>query len=294
MRAARVGPLLGLLAAGVRAAPIRLHPDNPRYFLYEGRALALITATEHFGGIINLDFNFERYFKALGAHNFTLAQAWTGAYVEPDADVGPNNTLDPKLGRYIAPWARSSVPGNAKGGNKFDLTKFNQTFFERLVDFVDAAAAHGVVVELGLFGGYEQTHEFIWEVCPFHPSNNVNLQPGSVNRTTVYSLEAPASLRAVQAATVREIARALRGRDNVYYQLVNVPNHSSPEWGAPIYQQLVAEDPHKMVAVPAEWSRAPGARSLGGVKVISVMSAVCRLGLCRAQVRVRLPIAPGR
>ena len=132
MRAARVGPLLGLLAAGVRAAPIRLHPDNPRYFLYEGRALALITATEHFGGIINLDFNFERYFKALGAHNFTLAQAWTGAYVEPDADVGPNNTLDPKLGRYIAPWARSSVPGNAKGGNKFDLTKFNQTFFERL------------------------------------------------------------------------------------------------------------------------------------------------------------------
>lgn len=181
---------------------------------------------------------------------------WTGAYVEPDSDVGPFNTLDPQPGRYIAPWARSDVPGNAKGGNKFDLRRFNSTFFKRLTAFVDAAASHNIIVEVGLFGGYEQTHEAIWRACPFHPSNNINVVPGSVNRTTVYSLSAPAELRTFQIETARQIATALRTRPNVYYQLVNVPNHSSPAWGEPIRQALLDADPLKMIAVPAAWARA--------------------------------------
>ena len=33
------------------SVPIGLHPENPRYFLYKGRPLALITATEHYGAV---------------------------------------------------------------------------------------------------------------------------------------------------------------------------------------------------------------------------------------------------
>jgi hypothetical protein len=143
-------------------APLQLHPLNPRYFLYDGRALALVTSTEHFGGLINLDFDYRTYLHTLAHSNFTLSQTWTGAYVEPDSDVGPYNTLDPRNGRLIAPWARSDVPGNAKGGTKFDLRQYNETFFSRLIDFVDTARELGIVVEVGLFGGYEQTHESIW------------------------------------------------------------------------------------------------------------------------------------
>lgn len=270
--------------------PISLHPQNPRYFLYDSKPLALITSTEHFGGLINLDFDYRKYLSALAQGNFTLTQTWTGAYVEPDSDVGPYNTLDPRNGRYIAPWARSGMPGNAKGGNKFDLSEYNASFFSRLVDFVDTAATHGIIVEVGLFGGYEQTHESIFEVCPFHPSNNVNVKVGSVNRSTVYTLDAPAALREYQVETARRIATALRDRPNVYYrtpvglelcstcvlscvllrstcarmcmcvphaaELVNVPNHSSPEWGVPIRKALLAADPHKLIAVPAAWARA--------------------------------------
>jgi hypothetical protein len=32
-----------------KPAPIRLHPANPHYFLFRGKAVALITSGEHYG-----------------------------------------------------------------------------------------------------------------------------------------------------------------------------------------------------------------------------------------------------
>ena len=43
------------------SVPIGLHPENPRYFLYKGRPLALITATEHYGAVINRNFDYVAY-----------------------------------------------------------------------------------------------------------------------------------------------------------------------------------------------------------------------------------------
>jgi hypothetical protein len=41
--------------------PIRLHPDNPRYFLWRGKPTVLITSGEHYGAVMNLDFDYVRY-----------------------------------------------------------------------------------------------------------------------------------------------------------------------------------------------------------------------------------------
>jgi hypothetical protein len=40
-----------LLSQGTE--PIRLHPDNPRWFLWRGQAVALITSAEHDGAVLN-------------------------------------------------------------------------------------------------------------------------------------------------------------------------------------------------------------------------------------------------
>ena len=222
-RTTLVALFLVLAPTAVLAAPAGLSKANSRYLEWQGKTKLLVTSTEHFGGLINLDFDYETYLQTLAASNFTLTQAWTGSYVEPDADVGPDNTLDPKqskggYGSYIAPWARTTVLGNAKGGGKFDLTKFNATFFSRMKDFVQKAGEHGIIVELGLFGGYEQTHETIFETCPFSEGNNVNGITG-VTRTNVYTLSVPPPLLAVQLATVTKIADALKELDNHYYQV---------------------------------------------------------------------------
>lgn len=38
--------------------PISLHPENPHYFLFRDKPTILITSAEHYGAVINLDFDY--------------------------------------------------------------------------------------------------------------------------------------------------------------------------------------------------------------------------------------------
>lgn len=58
-------PLL-LLVLGTQGLPaFQLHPDNPRYFLFRGRPTVVVTSGEHYGAVLNLDFDFRRYLDTL-------------------------------------------------------------------------------------------------------------------------------------------------------------------------------------------------------------------------------------
>ena len=126
---------------GNRAAPIALHPDNPHYFLWRGQPTILITSAEHYGAVMNLDFDYRKYLDTLAADGLNYTRIFSGAYVEPQGAFNiARNTLAPGPGRFIAPWARSNQPGYANGGNKFDLTRWDAAYFTRLKDFVAYAA----------------------------------------------------------------------------------------------------------------------------------------------------------
>ena len=114
---------------------ISLHPENPHYFLWRGRPTILITSAEHYGAVMNLDFDFRRYLNTLAADGMNYTRVMSGAYVEPEGAFKiTRNTLAPRPRRYLAPWARSSQPGYANGGNKFDLSKWDEAYFKRLKD----------------------------------------------------------------------------------------------------------------------------------------------------------------
>jgi hypothetical protein len=53
--------------AGTASTPIALHPDNPHYFLWRGKPTVLITSGEHYGALMNLDFDYRKYFDTLAA-----------------------------------------------------------------------------------------------------------------------------------------------------------------------------------------------------------------------------------
>ena len=132
--------------------PIALHPENPRYFLFRGRPTVLITSGEHYGAVLNRDFDYVRYLDELKAHGFNLTRTFSGTYREVPGSFGiRGNTLAPAPGRFLCPWARSDTPGASDGGNKFDLARWDPAYFERLKDFVAEAGRRGVVVELVLF-----------------------------------------------------------------------------------------------------------------------------------------------
>src|SRR5437016_7404634 len=210
----------GLASAGT-SQPLTLHPDNPHYFLFRGKPTVLITSGEHYGAVLNLDFDYRKYLDALAKDGLNLTRTFSGAYVEPFGAFNiASNTLAPRPERFICPWARSQTPGYANGGNKFDLAKWDEAYFNRLKDFVARAGQRGVVVEMNLF--CPMYDEAQWRLSPQNTINNVN-GIGNVARTNVYTLDKNDGLLAVQEAMVRKIVTELNGFDNVYYEICNEP-----------------------------------------------------------------------
>jgi hypothetical protein len=119
--------LLACAATGQAAEAIGLHPQNPHYFRFRGKPALLVTSTEHYGAVLNLDF--VRYLDELKSHRLNLTRTFSGAYCEVSGDFKINaNTLAPAQGRLVCPWARSNEPGDAGGGNKFDLTRWDDGY----------------------------------------------------------------------------------------------------------------------------------------------------------------------
>ena len=203
-----------------QAPPIALHPDNPHYFLWRGKPTILITSGEHYGALLNLDFDYRTYFQALAADGLNHTRTFSGTYREVASSFGiTDNPLAPKPGRYICPWARSDTPGYHDGGNKFDLTKFDPAYFSRLTDFITAAGKAGVVVELTLFCPLYKDE--LWDASPMNARNNVN-GVGKCPRTESLTLKHPRLLE-VQLALVRKLVRELNGFGNLYYEACNEP-----------------------------------------------------------------------
>ena len=212
--------LLASLAA-THAEPLALLPENPHYFLFGGKPAVLVTSGEHYGAVLNADFDYVKYLDTLAADGLNLTRTFTGAYVEPQGAFKiAENTLAPKPGRLLCPWARSGEPGYKNGGNKFDLTKWNDAFFARLRDFVAHAEKRGVVVEMNLFTPmYEQMQ---WDYSPMSAANNVN-GIGKVGKHEVFTLDKEATLLDAQLAMTRKFVTELNSFDNVYYEVCNEP-----------------------------------------------------------------------
>ncbi|MEO5893681.1 MAG: cellulase family glycosylhydrolase, partial [Ferruginibacter sp.] len=146
---------------------------------------------------------------------------FTGGYVEPSGAFNiDKNTLAPAAGRFVCPWLRSSISGYANGGNKFDLTRWDTAYFNRLKDFVTAAQKRGIIIELALFCPFYE--ELQWNLSPFNSINNVN-NTDTLPRTDVYTLDKNGGLLAVQEKMVRKIVSELKDFDNVIYEICNEP-----------------------------------------------------------------------
>jgi hypothetical protein len=216
--------VLSLVQASATAEPLRLHPQNPHYFLFRGKPSILVTSGEHYGAVVNLDFKYDTYLDTLAADGLNLTRLFVGSYLEKPGDFGIRyNTLAPAPGRAITPWARSTTDGFAGGGPKFDLDRWDDAYFRRLKDFVAKADARGIVVEVVLFSNWYGKGV----MSPLHQSNNVNsLDP--VAPDAAHTL-ANGTLLARQEALVRKVVTELNALDNVYFEIQNEPDATSPD-----------------------------------------------------------------
>jgi hypothetical protein len=205
--------LFALLPLAQAQKPISLHPANPHYYDFRGRPTVLITSAEHYGAVLNLDFDYRRYLDALAADKLNLTRIFTGAYREFPGDFNIHgNTLAPKPGRYITPWAEAP-------GGKWDLSKWNPAYFARLKDFFTEASKRGIVVEVTLFTAYYNAQR--WQECPLYIDRNGN-GVGNAKFDESLTLRHP-SLVEAQSAMVRKIVTELNAFDNVIYEICNEP-----------------------------------------------------------------------
>jgi hypothetical protein len=236
--------ILVLLVPSAQASePLQLNSQNPHYFLFRGKPTVLITSGEHYGAVINLDFDYVAYLNELAGHHLNLTRTWIGSYRELTRDYDPKkgpyaidrNTLAPKDELFLAPWQRAA-------GNKFDLSRWNPKYFARLQDFLSQASRRGIVVELNLFCSYYD--ESLWEASPLNSKNNIN-GIGEGSGKEAYTLR-DKKLLAAQDALTRKIVEQTQAFDNVYYEICNEPywGNVTVDWQRHISQVIAAVEAH--------------------------------------------------
>ena len=220
------------------ADPIKLHPKNPRYFEFNNRPAVLVTSGEHYGAVLNAAFDFVPYLDELASKKLNLTRTFSGTYREIPESFGiTDNVLAPKSGKYLAPWARSDQPGESDGGNKFDLTKLDESYFKRAKDFVREAGKRGVVVEYVLFCPFYD--DKLFAANPMNAKNNVN-GVGTMPANEVYTLKHPEMVR-THEAFVRRVVAELNEFDNLYFEICNEPYFGGVtlDWQAHIAKVIV-------------------------------------------------------
>ncbi len=222
------------------AGPLRPDPSG-RYFQDADGNTILLTGSHTWNSLVDQShkgtFDYAGYLSFLQQHGHNFIRMWTWEHAEVPRAEGERIVFDP------SPFQRPG-PGLALDGKpKFDLTKFNQAYFDRLRSRVIDAGNRGMYVSVMLFEGWsiagfdnvagDTATLSAWEGHPFHPDNNINGIDADLNGDgkgyEVHSLLVPDAL-AVQEAYVRKVVDTLNDLDNVLYEIANESWGGSWEW----------------------------------------------------------------
>lgn len=219
---------------------ISLHPENPNYFLYKGKPTILITSGEHYGAVMNADFNFEKYLLTLKNDGLNYTRIFLGPYSELGDNLFgiTNNTMNPKPESWLTPWNKKTESG------KYDLSQWNDVFFNRLKAYIKEADKNGIIVEISLFTSYYTNHQ--WKTSPFNPKNNTQ-GFDSISFKQVNTINNGA-LMEIQEKYVRKVVQELNGFGNVFFEIQNEPWSDNPVFA----EKIIDTD---TLTHPASWQQ---------------------------------------
>ncbi|PYM95771.1 MAG: hypothetical protein DME04_03860, partial [Candidatus Rokuibacteriota bacterium] len=220
------------------AGPLRVNPGNPRYFTDNSGKSILLAGSHTWANRVDngfLDpptpFDYAGYLDFLQAnnHNFFRLYVWEQAKW---------NTFTTSPYWFTpSPYQRPGPALALDGKPKFDLTAFDQAYFDRLRQRVIDAGSRGIYVSVMLFNGWsvESKGQVTnpWPGHPFNAANNINGINGDLNGDgsgpEVHTM-ADARLVALQAAYVSKVIDTVNDLDNVLYEICNECGTSSLQW----------------------------------------------------------------
>ncbi len=215
------------------SVPIRIHPENTKLFEFRGKPLVLLTATEHYGAVMNRAFHFERYLADAAEKGLTLTRLFM-LFRELQSAVNPYSTCKPESPDYVAPFVRTG-PGRALDSElKYNLDHFNPEFFDRLERFVSLASQYGIIVEIVLLS--HTYNDAVWALNPLNPNNNVNGLADFPWPDYLTLRHSPVVER--QKAVIHRIVEALNPFDNVIYEICNEPGRRRKQDDDPTVDEI--------------------------------------------------------
>jgi hypothetical protein len=208
---------------GPATGPLRAHPSNPRYFT-DGNGQAIYLTGSHTWNNLqdisddktpSLPGGFSGYLDWLQRYHHNFIRLWI---LEHAWDERNGAIINPH------PWPRTG-PGNALDGKpKFDLTKFDEAYFERLRQRAVAAQERGFYVAVMLFDDWSTENAGTWKGHPFNVKNNINGTNGDLDNDGLglefHTLQIPAITR-LQEAYVKKVVETVNNLDSVLYEIAN-------------------------------------------------------------------------
>lgn len=208
--------------------------SNPRYFT-DGTGKAIYLAGSHtwtnfrdFSVNDNklVPFDYTCFLDFLKRYNFNFIRLWT--WELPRSSMHGECYPEVIWRRSPFAWQRTG-PGNANDGRpRFDFTKFDQSYFDRMRSRVIEAGKRGVYVSVMLFSGIELLNSRIGgDGFPFDDGNNIN--GIACSGTRARTLLSP-QVTAIQEAYVKKVIDTVNDLDNVLYEICNESGDHSIEW----------------------------------------------------------------
>jgi len=232
------------LSAGEPAAPITgplVVSANPNYFKDASGTVLILNGSQTWntlqdwgsnGSLQTLDFKAFVSFLTAHGHNFTLL--WT-TEMPKFCNLPTTESSPPDLVASPLPWVRTG-PGNATdGGLKFDLTKYNQSFFDRLRTRVQALRSSGIYVGVYLFTGeWLNIFRCRSDGYPYTKANNVNGiddgYTGGKKGIGSITMTAPNAITKFQDAYVEKVIDTLNDLPNVLWIVSEEAPANSTWW----------------------------------------------------------------
>ncbi|MAF09283.1 hypothetical protein CMK11_02430 [Candidatus Poribacteria bacterium] len=273
---------------------LRIHPTNPRYVSPDGERAILLVGSHTWDNLKDMGrddppapFDWEGYLDFLTRHDHNFMRLWAWDHTVWVSRA--NGQLGKDFAHHVAPhpWLRTGPGAALDGKPKFDLTKFNADFFDRLRRRVSSAGERGIYVAVMLFEGWCMMHAnrgrgaepgWAWRSHPFHPDNNVNdldIDAGDEGIDGKVHRLGAEKANTLQAEYVRKVVDTVNEFDNVVYEVINEGGEAEWDWwvadivreherGKP-KQRLIgitghgAEGLESMLDSPADWV-SPGRR----------------------------------
>jgi len=191
-------------------AAIALNPANPHYFVDNGKTIVLVGGANVAPAIHGASPNKAQLdSRSLNGSNY--GRIWSVLPWE-----GTNTYF---------PWARTTTGSANDGGAKFDLTLWDDNYWNAQKATIEYAATKNVYLQYMVFDevGLEKASNR-WNQHPFNPDNNVNgltLPSGNTRAVEQYYDLTNSKLLAFQEAYVAKLLTETCAYGNIIYEVVN-------------------------------------------------------------------------